>query len=160
MNDVSIVLVALICAALCLINPGVAADKAADFTLTNIEGQQFSLSEHRGSVIILNFMSTRCRPCVKEISELKVIHERYPDVLIISIETNPSCSDETLSAFKQRQGADWTFAVDKRGTLARQYRVWAIPKIVIVDGDGFIRYAPRPGATSASTISQVIEKYA
>lgn len=159
MNDVGIAFVALLCMTLCTINPVVAADRAADFTLTDIEGQSFSLSDYRGSVVVLDFMSTRCRPCVKGMGELKAVHERYPDVIIISIETNPSCSANTLSTFKQRYGADWVFAVDTKG-VARQYRVWAIPKIVIVDGDGFIRYSPRAGATSASAISQQIEKYA
>lgn len=43
---------------------------APDFTLKDLNGSKVSLSNHRGKVVILNFWSTTCGPCLEEIPSL------------------------------------------------------------------------------------------
>src|SRR5699024_5712012 len=43
--------------------------EAPDFTLTKMNGESFTLSEHEGKVIVLNVWATWCPPCRKEIPD-------------------------------------------------------------------------------------------
>ncbi|MDZ7681191.1 MAG: TlpA disulfide reductase family protein [Fodinibius sp.] len=51
--------------------------KARDFEVTLMNGESFSLSEHRGNVIVLNIWATWCAPCLEEIPDFVDLYEKY-----------------------------------------------------------------------------------
>ena len=51
------------------------AVRAPDFTLVSLEGDQITLSDLRGSVVLLNFWATWCGPCIMEIPDLNRLQE-------------------------------------------------------------------------------------
>jgi hypothetical protein len=62
---------------------------APDFTLDTLHGNQFTLSDHRGTPIILDLMAVRCPPCEQQMPELqKVKKELGDDVVILSIDVD------------------------------------------------------------------------
>ncbi len=48
-----------------------------DITLPDLDGNQRSLSEWRGKIIILNFWATWCSPCRKEIPEFIELQKQF-----------------------------------------------------------------------------------
>ena len=53
-------------------------DAAPDFELVTLEGESFSLQEHRGKVVLVNFFATWCPPCREELPYLeKEIWKRF-----------------------------------------------------------------------------------
>ena len=58
-------------------------DLAPDFTATLADGSSFTLSEHRGSVILLNFWATWCGPCVGEMPAFEQLNNEYGDEVVI-----------------------------------------------------------------------------
>jgi len=50
---------------------------APDFTLTDMQGQQVSLSQFRGKIVILNFWATWCPPCVAELPTIQKLYDDY-----------------------------------------------------------------------------------
>lgn len=69
---------------------------APDFTLKTFNGETFTLSEHRGKVIILDFMAVRCPPCHQQMPELhKVKLDKEDDVIILSIDVDAAYGYET-----------------------------------------------------------------
>jgi len=139
-----------------LVRSVIAQDIASDFSLTDIDGVEFSLSDYRGKVVMLDFFATNCLPCVAEIPHLKVVHEEFgQDLVTISISVRPSLdSIEKLQQFRQEHEIDWIVARDTAGLL--KIYVFAIPTIVIIDQLGYIRYVHSGGLTAASTLSQEI----
>ena len=129
-------------AVLALSIKGVIAQKpASDFTLTDIDGVEFSLNDYRGRVVLLDFFATWCSPCVAEIPHLKSLREEFGENLaIISISVSPSSDTvEKLMQFRQEHEIDWIVARDTSG-MNEEYGVQYIPTLVIIDQEGYIQH--------------------
>lgn len=54
-----------------------AVKPAPDFTLKNVEGQDVSLDQFKGKVVLVNFWATWCEPCTVEIPWLIEMQQKY-----------------------------------------------------------------------------------
>jgi peroxiredoxin len=130
---------------------------APDFTLTDIDGVTFSLSDYRDNIVVIDFMATWCGPCAAQVSHLKQLYENYRarGVVIMSIDVDPSETDRTLQQFKSTYGCDWIFA--RGSTTGTTYRIVYIPTLYIIDRRGRITYR-NTGTTPYSTLASEINK--
>jgi len=113
--------------------------KQLDFELVDIYGRTFKLSEHRGKVVVLDFMATWCSPCSAQVEELKELREKV-DVVIVSISVDPAHDTvERLRAYAESMGIDWTVTRDTVG-LAARFKVAAIPTLVVLTPKGEVHY--------------------
>ncbi|MFQ5836303.1 MAG: TlpA family protein disulfide reductase [Candidatus Bathyarchaeia archaeon] len=139
---------------------------APDFSLTDPNGTSSWLSDFRGKVVVIDFMSTTCPPCRVSMPELKAVwneHEERIVMMSISISAPPVFDDteEMLRDWISQWEATWIHAKDATG-VSIVYGVYEIPTVVIIDKDGYIRFRhagiPPLGTISAETISQEIEE--
>lgn len=133
-------------------------ERAPDFTLTDIDGNEFSLSDYRDNVVILDFMATWCTWCVREMPDLVKFHDNYGSqgVVMISIDVTISETKEQLRNFKNGYGAEWTFARDT-ANVGTTYEVSGIPTKYMINQDGVIVWK-HSGATSYSTLESEVSK--
>jgi len=60
-----------------------ASAPAPGFSLPGVDGPPASLSQFKGKVVLLNFWTTDCPPCVDQITALIRLRTRYPGDLVI-----------------------------------------------------------------------------
>ena len=61
--------------------------KAPDFTVTTFNNEEFTLSEHRGEVVLLDIMGVGCPPCEMQMPELqKIKQEKGEEITILSVD--------------------------------------------------------------------------
>ncbi len=117
-----------------------AAETAPAFDLPNFSGGRVRLSDYRGQVVLINFWTTWCPPCRKEIPDFVELYRNYQDrglvILGISLDRNP---DQVLGSFIDKFKINYPILLDD-GKVARNYGgITAIPTSFIVDREGIIR---------------------
>lgn len=73
-----------------------------DFTLSQLHGDEVSVSGFRGKWVVLNYWATWCAPCRKEIPELSALHESRDDVIVLGLafeDTDIESFDQFLEEF-------------------------------------------------------------
>jgi cytochrome c-type biogenesis protein len=138
-----------------------AASSAPPFNLTSIDGTDFSLSDYRGTVVVLDLMATWCPVCPYEMPELSKLREEYSDVVIMTISVDPTEPEENLRSFRETyaSNADWLFARDTDKVLVK-YRAFTLPTIVVIDPEGYISFQKAGLVPAEELMSEVERAYA
>lgn len=134
------------CTPLCTMRPNYAGNNrlAPQFELSNLEGKKVRLSDYRGDVVILNFWTKTCRPCLEELpslGDLARVLERQKGVKLVTI-----CTDETAADAKETlksvMGGDVPFEVlmdpDSK-VVSDKYGTTLYPETWFIDTKGVIR---------------------
>jgi cytochrome c biogenesis protein CcmG/thiol:disulfide interchange protein DsbE len=113
--------------------------EAPDFDFVTYSGEQIKLSELRGKVVIINFWSSWCPPCLSQLLELQNIREQYPadDVAILGI----AYLDMASSALESVNTLHLTYHIgsDNGTEIADAFGVQGIPETFVVDRQGQIK---------------------
>jgi peroxiredoxin len=117
------------------------ARMAPDFMLADLAGNRFYLSALRDTVVLLNFWSVRCAPCLKEMPLLQKLAETYADkpVRVVGICASADNQEHVASLLK-KLGVDYTVLNDPRRETYKLYEVHAEPTTVVIDRNGRLRH--------------------
>ncbi|MBE0517568.1 MAG: redoxin domain-containing protein [Methanophagales archaeon] len=133
-----------------------AGSEAPPFTLTSIDGLNFSLSDYRGKVVVLDLMATWCPVCQAEMKELAQLRQEKTEVVILTVSVDPVERDESLRNFREEYNADWIFARDTDNILVK-YNAFSLPTIVVIDPQGYISFQ-KAALVSTEELALEVEK--
>lgn len=125
-------------------NNVIADNLAPDFTLKDLSGNNISLEQFRGKIVLLDFWATWCPPCRKSIPELVDIQKRYKNrnlvILGISVDDPRKVNNNFLKAFRNKYNVNYTI-LRSNNRLLRDYfggPNFGIPTMFIIDHKGKI----------------------
>jgi len=113
--------------------------RAPDFRLPTMGGDQFTLSDMQGQIVLLNFWQLNCPPCKEEMPLLDAAGKAYAgSVHVVALDIGDSESsiqeyfgDATLSMF---------VPYDQEGSVAALYSIGFTPTTFLIDTEGIARY--------------------
>jgi peroxiredoxin len=120
----------------------------ADFTLNDLNGKTYKLSDLRGKVVLLNFWATWCPPCRREMPDLDKLNARFGKSGLVVL----SISDEDkakVAPFIASSGYRPVVLLDPGDVVEKQFHIEGIPKTFLFD---------RSGKLVGATIDQSTER--
>ena len=117
--------------------------KAPDFHTEDFQGNQISLSEYEGQIIVMNFWATWNDQCLKEIQEIKKLYRRLngPGVQFIGISRDDNIED--LKGLIRQKNIEWPQIFEGmryKGMISKLYDVNRIPIMFVLDQKGKVQY--------------------
>ncbi|MGW8143424.1 MAG: redoxin domain-containing protein [Anaerolineales bacterium] len=115
-------------------------DKAPDFTLTDLNGDQQSLADYTGKIVILNFWSAECRWSSRADELILKSLQKWGDtVQYLPIASNVNETRELINAEAQARNISGLL-LDEDHQVADLYGATTTPHIFVIDSEGILRY--------------------
>ncbi|HWI41621.1 MAG TPA: TlpA disulfide reductase family protein [Verrucomicrobiae bacterium] len=110
---------------------------APPFKVTTTSGQQVTLDNYRGRVLILDFFASWCPPCKESVPHLAALAARYAgrDVHVLGIGMDDS--EAPLREFAAEARVPYPVALGSEA-LASRYGVRSIPTLFVIDRKGTV----------------------
>jgi len=143
-------LLTVVCFALLSCKPGGGSigpgEKAPDFTLATLSGEERSLSSFQGKVVVLNFWASWCQPCLKELPALQRLYTqvKHKGIEIVAVGTDDD--RDSLKQVAEQYGVTFPVLVDQKGEIKAKYKVAGIPETYILKADGRFGFFIDPAA--------------
>ena len=114
---------------------------APDFTLVDRPGKPWRLRDQRGKVVVMNFWSITCQPCVEELPSFmdldQLAKQRGDDIEIVAVTTDKDWS-EVAALFPP--GANLQVLFDPERKVVRdKFGTKLFPETWVIDREGVVR---------------------
>lgn len=113
-------------------------DKAPDFVLVDMKGEQHKLSDYKGQGVFLNFWGTWCKPCATEMPAMDNQYNVYKDNGVQTLAINIGESDLKVNSFINRYGLSFPVVIDRNKRVMESYNIDPLPTTFLINEDGRI----------------------
>ena len=130
------------------------SEPAPQISLPDLDGNQVSLSDHLGEVVLLNYWNLGCPPCLDEFPTFEEIHAEYRDRGLVIIAIHVGGPTREVAEFAQAGPYTFTILVDEAVAVAPP-----LPTTYVIDREGFVQHRWIGGPLEESEILAQVEPY-
>jgi cytochrome c biogenesis protein CcmG, thiol:disulfide interchange protein DsbE len=129
-----------------------------DFSLVSFDGQNYSLSDLRGKVVLMNFWASWCKPCEQEAADLESAWRYYQpggDVVFLGVDwtdTEPNAMN-----YLAKYDISYPNGPDLGTRISQAYRTTGVPETYIIDKEGKLAYVKLSPFVSVQEIKSAID---
>jgi peroxiredoxin len=135
-----------VCSAPCYLHPDylAAERRAPSFALKDMQGKTVTLESLKGKVVVLNFWTKTCGPCLEEMPDFaemaKVVRDR-PDVAVLAVSTDEGPDDvkPTLQTVLREPPPFPVLFDPDLSTVRDKFGTRLFPETWFIDKEGIIR---------------------
>lgn len=121
-------------------NVGLAGQSALDFQLTDLDKNPIRLSDLKGKLVLLDFWTTSCTPCITSMPKLQALQDKHRDkgLVVVGIIMDAQAATRAQGILK-RQGASYRNLLGD-ALVEKLYNVDAYPRYVVISPDFKVVY--------------------
>lgn len=113
---------------------------APNFLAGKLDGGRETLTDYRGSYVVLNFWASWCEPCRTETPRLQDFYEGHRDAGWAVIGMNQQETESDVAGFADDFGVTYPMLMDVTGEVSQGFRVGVgLPVTFLIGPDGVIR---------------------
>jgi thiol-disulfide isomerase/thioredoxin len=116
--------------------------EAPPFRLPDLSGNEVTLEQYRGKIVMLDFWATWCGPCSLSMPILEELQREYPDDLSLLAINMEEPRDKVRRYVAERKLRSRVL-LDQEGRVSQIYKAWQIPMQVLIDRNGLMRHIER-----------------
>ena len=105
-----------------------------EINLTNLLGEEISLDDYKGKIVLLNFWGTWCHWCDVEMPDLDELDKNNDDIVVLAV--NVQEDKKTVEKYMNDGGYSFEVVLDLEGHIARKYFVASFPTTYFLDKEG------------------------
>lgn len=120
---------------------------APSFRLSLISAKgRLALHQLKGKVVLLNFWSSSCAPCRKEMPALQALYERYRSRGLVVVGIDPEDFRGQARKFLEAHVVTYPNVLDTAYAVTAAYSVAATPETFVINRAGFLVGRPILGS--------------
>ncbi|MBK3581000.1 redoxin domain-containing protein [Streptomyces sp. MBT65] len=125
----------------------------------NTGGEEYTLADLRGRIVILDFWTFCCINCLHVLDELRELEEKHRDTVVIIGVHSPKfvheAEHQAVVDAVERYGVEHPVLDDPELATWKQYAVRAWPTLVVIDPEGYV-VAQHAGEGHAHAIERLV----
>lgn len=123
---------------------------APDIELQDTSGQQVSLADYRGQVVLVNNWATWCPPCRQEMPILDAYFRDHHHQGFVIVAIDAGEPGEMVADFVERYGLSFPVWLDPGSSALNSFRNNYLPSSYLIDKEGQVVKVWSGAVTSAS----------
>jgi len=112
---------------------------APDFKATGLDGKDYSLTEFKGNVLIVDFWATWCVPCHAELTHLMELNAKDSSKGLKILAVDGAEDKDAVQKWVTANNLTLPILLDPDSTVNTAYKVDGYPETVIVGKDGVVK---------------------
>jgi peroxiredoxin len=112
-------------------------------TLQTLDGDEMSLADLKGRVVVLDFWATWCRPCLMALPGVMEVTAELADRGVVFWAVNQREKPEVIRKLLAEQGWALPVALDPQSRAGLAFGAHGLPFTVVIDREGVIRHVHR-----------------
>ncbi len=133
---------------------------APDFSLPDLNGNPYTLSQLKGNGVVINLWATWCPPCRAEMPAIQKIYDEYKNQGLVVLAVNMTYQDDysKITSFVNEYNLTFPILIDEQGLAGAAYQLRSLPSTYFINRAGMIEEVVIGGPMAEALLRARVEQ--